>query len=144
MIQVVNGKRFDWIQPIPVGTKKVNCSLYNSKPFSVSNGGFSDCKQQAESTKHDRLAESSKTQKTLTASSSSVLSVGLCEKDSITKADFLQALKVVEGDMSFTSTNGDKDRFKAMFPDSKIEKSYCQSEICYIPNSTWYCPFSIQ
>ena len=42
--QVVDGKRFDWIQPIPGYSSKVKCSLCNSKPFSVSNGGFSDCK----------------------------------------------------------------------------------------------------
>ena len=57
-----------------------------------------------------------------------MLSVGLSEKDSITKAEVLQALKVVEGSMSFASTNSDNDRFKPMFPDSKIVKSYRQSE----------------
>ena len=40
--------------------------------------------------------------------------------------------------MSFASTNGDNDRFKAMFPDSKIAKSYSQSETK--PN----CPFKNQ
>ena len=66
-------------------------------------------------------------QKTLTSSSSN-LTAGLCEKDKVTKAEILQALKVGNCNMSFASTSGDTKRFQEMFPDSNIGKKYCQGE----------------
>ena len=69
------------------------------------------------------------TLRTLTSSGSVGLSsVGMTHKDSVTKAELLQALKVVDGNMSFASANGDNERYRAMFPDSKIAQSYSQAE----------------
>ena len=44
------------------------------------------------------------------------------------KADILQALKTVGSNFSFASANGDGDRFRQMFPDSKIAKGFSQNE----------------
>ena len=43
-------------------------------------------------------------------------------------ASLLQGVKVVDGNMSFASANGDNERYRAMFPDSKIAQSYSQAE----------------
>ena len=51
------------------------------------------------------------TQRTLTSSYSKI-DLGLSEKDSVTKAEDLQALKIFEGNMSFASATGDSERFK--------------------------------
>ena len=67
------------------------------------------------------------TQKTFGTSSSFSFSVK-SDKDNVTNAEILQALKIVDGNMSFASANGDNQRFKAMFPDSNIAKAYSQGE----------------
>ena len=48
--------------------------------------------------------------------------------EQIMKADILQALKTVGSNFSFASANGDGDRFRQMFPDSKIAKGFSQNE----------------
>ena len=62
--------------------------------------------------------------------SEAVLSV----EELVTKAEILQALKTVESNYSFSSADGDNERFVLMFPDSEIAKSYCQSstKIAYV------------
>ena len=60
-------------------------------------------------------------QRTLLKTSTSNLSVGVCQKDKVTKAEILQALNVVDGYLSFASASGDSERFREMFPDSTIQ-----------------------
>ena len=50
-------------------------------------------------------------------------------KDSRTKAELLQALKIVDSNMLFASANGDAQRFKEMFRDSEIACKYGQEEM---------------
>ena len=76
---------------------------------------------------HKQLIKGRSGKKTLSTSSSN-LTVGLSPKDQVTKAEVLQALKVVEGNMSFASASGDAKRFQEMFPDSAIAKKYSQGE----------------
>ena len=49
-------------------------------------------------------------------------------KDQILKAEIFQALNMVDKNHSFSSANGDSDRFKKMFPDSQIAAKYSQEE----------------
>ena len=55
-------------------------------------------------------------------------SVILTNEEHVLKAKIIQALKIVDGNFSFASANGDGDRFRTMFPDSAIAKSYKQGE----------------
>ena len=48
--------------------------------------------------------------------------------EQIMKAEILQALKTVGSNFSFASAYGDGDRFRQMFPDSKIDKGFSQNE----------------
>ena len=48
--------------------------------------------------------------------------------DQVKKAELLQALHVVEKNISFASTKSDNERFRLMFPDSQIAKSYEQGD----------------
>ena len=52
----------------------------------------------------------------------------LSEKDQIRKAEIIQALHMVEKNISFASAKDDNSRFKLMFPDSAIAQGYEQSD----------------
>ena len=54
--------------------------------------------------------------------------LALSPQEEVTRAETLQAIKVVSSNYSFTSTNDDGDRFRKMFPDSVIAKNYHQSK----------------
>ena len=56
-------------------------------------------------------------------------------KDQILNAEILQALNMVDKNHSFSSANGDSDRFKKMFSDSQIAAKYSQycSICCLVP-----------
>ena len=54
--------------------------------------------------------------------------VALWSDEQIMEADILQPLKTVVSNFSFASANGDGDRFRQMFPDSKIAKGFSQNE----------------
>ena len=119
---------YDWVTAVPNDNAKVKCLwCFKSNLFKISSGGISDCKQHARGRGHRKLIKERSNQRTFN-SSNSKLSLGLCEKDKITKAETLQALKVVDSNSSFASANGDSQRFKQMFPDSEFAKKYCQEE----------------
>ena len=46
----------------------------------------------------------------------------------VVRAEILQALHIVGANQSFASVDGDSERFKRMFPDSKIAAKYVQHE----------------
>ena len=50
------------------------------------------------------------------------------KKDQILNAEIWQTLNMVDKNHSFSSVNGDSDRFKKMFPDSQIAAKYWQEE----------------
>ena len=52
----------------------------------------------------------------------------LTQEECVVKAEILQALQYVENNYSFASAEKDSERFKAMFPDSKIAKHYRQGK----------------
>jgi len=49
-------------------------------------------------------------------------------EEQVIRAETIQALKCVDSNLSFASANCDGDRFKTMFPDSKIAEKYSQNE----------------
>ena len=49
-------------------------------------------------------------------------------KDQNLNAEILQALNMVDENHSFSSENGDSDRFKKLLPDSQIAAKYSQGE----------------
>ena len=49
-------------------------------------------------------------------------------ENQVLKAETLQALDYVSSNYSFASAKNDSDKFKMMFPDSKIAQTYHQSE----------------
>lgn len=51
-------------------------------------------------------------------------SSSLTLEEQVIRAETIQALKCVDSNLSFASADGDGDRFKAMFPDSKIAEKY--------------------
>ena len=120
---------YDWVTPVPSDNTKVKCSIcIKSTPFSIASGGISDCKQHARGLTHKKLIKARSNSRTLGNNSTSNLSLSLGGKDGVTKAETLQALKVVDSNLSFASANGDTERFRAMFPDSEIAKKYSQEE----------------
>ena len=87
---------YDWITSIFGDPFKVHCSLcLKSKPFPISSGGIADCKQHAKGKTHMLIIKGHSSQKTLLSTSSSNLTVSLSPKDQVTKAEVLQALKIV-------------------------------------------------
>lgn len=94
---------YDWVTAVPNDRSRAKCSLcIKSNSFSISSGGIADCTRHASGAGHRKLIKERATQKTLLPSSSN-LTLGLCEKDKILKAEILQALKVVDSDQSFAS-----------------------------------------
>ena len=55
-------------------------------------------------------------------------SSSLSVEEQVLRAETIQALKCVDSNLSFASANGDRDRFRTMFPDPKIAEQYSQSE----------------
>ena len=49
-------------------------------------------------------------------------------EDQVLRAETLQSLDYVSSNYSFASAKNDSDKFKMMFPDSKIAQTYYQSE----------------
>ena len=44
--------------------------------------------------------------------------------EQVIRSEIFQALKCVESNLSFASSNGDNQQFKLMFPDSNIARNY--------------------
>ena len=59
--------------------------------------------------------------KTATLSKGSVI---LTNEGHVLTAEIIQALKLVDGNFFIASANGDDYRFRTMFPESEIAKSY--------------------
>ena len=55
------------------------------------------------------------------------------------RAELLEAFQVIDSNYSFASSENDNERFKILFPDSKIAQSYCRgkAKVRY-KFSVWY------
>ena len=104
--------------------------------FSIKSGGDADVKRHIRSKKHRSNCDSSAS--TSSSVHTSVIDDGadadennnvtLSPEEEVTKAEVLQALKVVSSNYSFNSTTDDGDRLRLMFPNDPIAKKYQQSK----------------
>ena len=118
---------FSWVLPAFADVYKVLCDVCKrSKPFSIANGGIADCKQHAKTATHQAWKKQYSSQRTIGQGPSSCMVLN--PVDLATKAEMLQAMKMVESNLPFASANGDSQRFKLMFPDSEIAHNYHMEE----------------
>ena len=52
------------------------------------------------------------------------LKISLSTEEETRRAEIIHVLKCIESNYSSASTNGDGERFQAMFPDSQITKQF--------------------
>ena len=127
-------KDFRWLKRT-VDSSHAFCRLCQ-KTFKIDTSRISQVKLHASGAKHkerENILAGNSSQSHFTASDgkTAMLSKGsviLTNEEHVLKAEIIQALKIVDGNFSFASANGDGDRFCTMFPDSAIAKSYKQGE----------------
>ena len=127
-------KDFRWLKRT-VDSSRAFCKL-RQKTFKIDASGTSQVKLRASGAKHkerENILAGNSSQSHFTASDgkTATLSKGsviLTNEEQVLKAEIIQALKIVDGNFSPASANGDGDRFRTMFPDSAIAKSYKQGE----------------
>ena len=122
---------YTWIEAVKNDIYSARCKLCKST-FKIDNSGITTVKRHADRDKHKNLEKNMSSQRTFLTSGNHLLSTAktyvYSDREQVIKAEILQALKVVESNQSFASANGDNERFRNMFPDSVIAKSYSQSE----------------
>ena len=116
-----------WLRPVFGDNSSANCS-YCKCNIKIDKKGITALNNHEETTKHQGYANDYKKQRLL--NDETVLSLdkaSLTEKELITQAEVIEALKCVESNRSFASANGDNERYQKMFPDSVIAKGYHQT-----------------
>ena len=111
------------------------CSICKTS-FRIDNSGLSQVKSHAKSAGHtakEQLLEGKTNQRVLVSASNNTVSLSSSTitfsfEEQVLRAETIQALDCVYSNYSFSSTNNDRDKFKAMFPDSKIAESFKQGE----------------
>ena len=127
-------KDFRWLKRT-VDSSCAFCKLCQ-KAFKIDASGIPQVKLHAFGAKHkgrENILAGNSSQSHFTASDRKTAtlwkgSVILTNEEHVLKAEIIQALKIVDENFSFASVNGDGDRFRTMFPDSAIAKSYKQGE----------------
>ena len=130
--------RAEWekFHPWLSGVKTDKCLAYCKiclKTFRIDNSGLSQVKSHAKSHGSD-TRKAMLTQRTFTSIAEDgkvTLSQNrllLSPEDLVTKAEVLQALHIVDKNHSFASAKEDSQRFRSMFPDSNIAKSYSMAD----------------
>ena len=120
---------FPWISPVKKDIFKAYCKTC-LKVFKIDGSGICQVRSHAKC----HTSEKPQNQRTFSVNSSGSLelqaktNIQLCPEDLVIKAEILQALNFVDNNYSFASAGNDNARFKEMFPDSNIAKSYAQSE----------------
>ena len=105
------------------------CKVY-SKSFQTDNKGLSQVKSHEKCHKPGQTLSNQRTFKIelkgqISLSKSSFV---LTPEDQVAKAEILQALHMMNKSLSFGSSKKDSERFRAMFPDSMIAKSYSMAD----------------
>ena len=117
-----------WISKVKNCFHSARCTLC-SKSFSIRNGGISDVNQHSKTAIHGKNEKQMRSQRTFKTSTGSLTGCSKpTTKDQILNAEILQAPNMVDKNHSFSSANGDSDRFKKMFPDSQITAKNSQEE----------------
>ena len=126
---------FTWIQK-DKDSSNAYCKVCNSS-FRIDNSGLSQLKAHASADSHKKkvqLLAGKTSQRVIVSTSrnnlslSSTTSVLLTPEDEVVKAETLQALDYVSSNYSFVSAKNDSEKFRRMFPDSKIAEAYQQGE----------------
>lgn len=118
---------FPFLQPGP-SDYEAHCLECDLK-FSIKHGGKSDVKRHMNRKCHiEKTVKNSAKSVDKNNNEAPVPITTLTPQEEVLKAETLQALKVVNSNYSFSSTADDGDRFRAMFPDSKIAKNYKMSK----------------
>ena len=95
------------------------------KSFRIDNSGLSQVKSHATCHKsgsllnNQRTFQISKSNKVHLSKTSLILST----EDQVNKEEILQALHIVNKNLSFASAQDGNDQFRSMFPDSTVSKS---------------------
>jgi hypothetical protein len=121
---------FTWISAVRGDEFSASCNICNKK-FSIHHGGVSDIKQHSNTDKHIKKDESMKGQRGFQNGSfqlSGEPSSSLSSQEKILKAEIIEVLDMVDKNQSFSSCNGDGERYRQMFPDSNIAKQFNQQE----------------
>ena len=129
-------KEFPWISPVKNDKTSAFCGIC-VKSFKFDNSGISQIKSHAKS--HESKKQSVlnwQNQRKFESSANGIAalssapknSITLSEKDQVLRAEILQALHMVNKNISFASAADDNERFRIMFPDSAIAKAYRQAD----------------
>ena len=117
-------------------SKKASLSFCKlcGKTFWIDGGGISQVTLHASGQLHLQCEKAGQEQSMISLNPSSVCTITkpkvvFSSKESIINAEILQALKTVDSNFSFASTNGNGKLFREMFPDSDIAKGYKLSKM---------------
>ena len=120
---------FSWVQPVFGDPFWVNwCICITSKPFLIGNAGITQVKQHADTATHTQSHKTYSNQTPFLKPGPSA-PLQLTAKDGALKAEVIEALKMVELNMSFASANDSGKSFAIQFPDSNIAENYQMEEI---------------
>ena len=125
-------KVFPFLRGIPTDIYRGLCVACN-KTFRIDGCGISQVCSHMSGPTHLQHEKRMKIQVTFSRSEngSAIMSKNkfvLLPYEQLVKAEILQAFKTVESNFSFAAATGDGDRFRQMFPDSKIAQGYKQNE----------------
>ena len=121
-------EKYAWISKGKNSIYSARCALC-SKLLSIRNGGILDVNQHSKTAIHVKNEKQMRSQHTFKTSGGPLTGCSKpTTKDQILNAEILQALNMVDKNHSFSSVNGDSNRFKKIFPDSQIAAKYSQEE----------------
>ena len=103
------------------------------KDFSISGGGVAQIKSNATSKLHSARKKEKEGQSHFYKDANNLvhiksLKISLSTEEEAQREEIIHVLKCIESNYSSASTNGDGERFQAMFPDSQITEQFKQSE----------------
>ena len=120
---------YAWLSPVNTDKFMAYCKIC-LKSFRIDNIGLSQVKSHEKCHKPGQTLSNQRTfeigQKGQISLSKS--SFVLTPEDQVAKAEILQALHMMNKNLSFASSKKDSERILAMFPDSMIAKSYFMAD----------------
>ena len=122
-------RKHAWLSPVNTDKFVAYCKI-RLKSFQIDNSGLSQVKSHEKCNKHGQTLSNQRPfeigrKGQISLSKSSFV---LTPEDRVAKAEILQALRMVNKNLSFASSKGDSEKFCAMFPDSMIAKSYSMAD----------------
>ena len=121
---------YTWISVVRGDEFSANCNIC-SKKFLMHHCGISDIRQHSKTDKHVKNQELMKGQRGFINDSfqlSGSSSPSLSNHEKVCKTGIIEPLDLVDKNQSFSSCNGDGEKYRKMFPDSNIAKQFNQQE----------------